>query len=498
VRTTDAQVRKLMEEMSRQGQVGRAALRSGMDRKTARRYLATGRLPSEASPPRCWRTRPDPFEEDWPAIAERLEAAPTLEGRALFEDLLKRQPERYEVGQLRTFQRRVKQWRARQGPDKEVFFPQSHRPGEAGQTDFTDAGKLGVTIAGEPFPHLLCHFVLPYSNWEWATVCHSESMLALRRGVQSAVFRLGRVPEYHQTDNSTAATHDLRTGKRGFNEEYVALMDHLGMTPRTTAIGKKEQNGDVEAANGALKRRLEQHLLLRDSRDFESVEAWESWVQDVLGQSNRLRTKRVAAELAVMRPLIVDRLREYREIDVPVTSWSTIRVKYNAYSVPSRLCGEWLRVRLYEDRLEVHHGGTHQLSIERLQGRNNHRINYRHVIGSLVRKPGAFARYRYREELFPTLTFRRAYDALVDALGGGWDADVEYLRILHLAARTLESEVETALELLLAERTVPLADQVRPLVEPPMPQVPELAIPTVDLIVYDALFEPELLQQVSA
>lgn len=487
-----------MEEMSRQGQVGRAALRSGMDRKTARRYLATGRLPSEASPPRCWRTRPDPFEEDWPAIAERLEAAPTLEGRALFEDLLKRQPERYEVGQLRTFQRRVKQWRARQGPDKEVFFPQSHRPGEAGQTDFTDAGKLGVTIAGEPFPHLLCHFVLPYSNWEWATVCHSESMLALRRGVQSAVFRLGRVPEYHQTDNSTAATHDLRTGKRGFNEEYVALMDHLGMTPRTTAIGKKEQNGDVEAANGALKRRLEQHLLLRDSRDFESVEAWESWVQDVLGQSNRLRTKRVAAELAVMRPLIVDRLREYREIDVPVTSWSTIRVKYNAYSVPSRLCGEWLRVRLYEDRLEVHHGGTHQLSIERLQGRNNHRINYRHVIGSLVRKPGAFARYRYREELFPTLTFRRAYDALVDALGGGWDADVEYLRILHLAARTLESEVETALELLLAERTVPLADQVRPLVEPPMPQVPELAIPTVDLIVYDALFEPELLQQVSA
>jgi len=168
-------------------------------------------------------------------IAERLEAAPTLEGRALFEDLLKRYPDRYEVSQLRTFQRRVRQWRAEQGPDKEVFFPQAHRPGEAGQTDFTDAGRLGVMIAGEPFPHLLCHFVLPYSDWEWATVCHSESMLALRRGVQSAVFRLGRVPEYHQTDNSTAATHDLRTGKRGFNEEYVALMDHLGMTPRTTS-----------------------------------------------------------------------------------------------------------------------------------------------------------------------------------------------------------------------------------------------------------------------
>ena len=498
MRTTDAQVRKLMEEKSKHGEVGRAALRSGMDRKTARKYLAAGTLPSDPGPPRWWRTRPDPFEDQWAAIAERLEAAPTLEGRALFEDMLKRHPDRYEVGQLRTFQRRVRQWRAEQGPDKEVFFPQAHRPGEAGQTDFTDAGRLGVTIAGEPFPHLLCHFVLPYSDWEWATVCHSESMLALRRGVQSAVFRLGRVPDYHQTDNSTAATHDLRTGKRGFNEEYVALMDHLGMTPRTTAIGKKEQNGDVEAANGALKRRLEQHLLLRESRDFDNVEAWEGWVQDVLVQSNQLRTKRVGEELAVMRPLSVERLREYREIDVPVTSWSTIRVKYNAYSVPSRLCGEWLRVRLYEDRLEVYHGGAHQLSVPRLCGRSGHRINYRHVIGSLVRKPGAFARYRYREELFPTLTFRRAYDALVEALSAGWDADVEYLRILHLAARTLESDVEVALALLLAEHTVPLADRVNQLVEPAAPQIPEMAVPAVDLVIYDALFEPELLQQVSA
>ena len=487
-----------MEEMSKHGQVGRAAMRSGMDRKTARKYVASGKLPSEQSVPRSWRTRPDPFVEDWPALAERLEAAPTLEGRALFEDLLKRYPDRYIAGQLRTFQRRVKAWRAEEGPDKEVFFPQSHRPGEAGQTDFTDAGRLGITIAGEPFPHLLCHFVLPYSDWEWATVCHSESMLALRRGVQSAVFRLGRIPEYHQTDNSTAATHDLRTGKRGFNQEYVALMDHLGMTPRTTAIGKKEQNGDVEAADGALKRRLEQHLLLRDSRDFDSVEAWEGWVQDVSEQSNRLRTKRVTEELAVMRPLSVERLREYREIDVPVTSWSTIRIKYNAYSVPSRLRGERLRVRLFEDRLEVYHGGTPQLSIERLHGRNGHRINYRHVIASLVRKPGAFARYRYREELFPTLTFRRAFDALVDALGSGCKADVEYLRILHLAARTLESEVEIALELLLTAGTVPLADRVRPLVEPETVQIPELEVPAVDLVSYDALFEPELLQQVSA
>jgi transposase len=485
-----------MEEMSKHGEVGRAALRADMDRKTARKYLAAGQLPSEMREPRWWRTRPDPFTEDWPGIAERLADAPELEARALFEDLLSRQPERYEPGQLRTFQRRVKQWRAQEGPDKEVFFPQVHRPGEAGQTDFTDASKLCITIAGEPFPHLLCHFVLPCSNWQWATTCQSESMLALRRGVQSAVFRLGRIPDFHQTDNSTAATHDLRTGKRGFNQEYVDLMKHLGMKPRTTGVGKKEQNGDVEAANGALKRRLEQHLLLRGSRDFDSVEAWESWLQGVLEQANRLRQKRLREELAVMRPLSVERLREYKEVDVAVTSWSTIRVKHNAYSVPSRLIGEWVRVRIYEDRLDVYHGGQHQLSVERLLGRNRHRINYRHVIRSLVRKPGAFERYRYREELFPTLTFRRAYDCLVESLTGR-EADIEYLRVLHLAARTLESDVETALELLLTDRTLPLADHVRELVEPAAPQVPYLVVPTVDLSTYDCLFEAELLQEVS-
>lgn len=485
-----------MEEMSKHGKVGRAALRAAMDRKTARKYVASGKLPSDGREVRSWRTRPDPFAEDWPEIADRLADAPELEALALFEDLLKRRPDRYHPGQVRTFQRRVKQWRAQEGPDKEVFFPQEHRPGEAGQTDFTDAGELGVTIGREPFPHLRCHFVLPHSNWDWATTCHSESMLALRHGVQAAVFRLGRVPKFHQTDNSTAATHDLRTGKRGFNREYVDLMDHLGMTPRTTGVGKKEQNGDVEASNGVLKRRLKQHLLLRGSRDFESVKAWESWFQGVMDQANRFRERKLCEELAVMRPLSVRRLREYNEVDVAVTSWSTIRVKHNAYSVPSRLRHERLRVHVYEDRLEVYHGQKHQFSVERLRGRNGHCINYRHLIGALMRKPGAFARYRYREELFPTLAFRRAYDALVESLTP-WEADIEYLRILHLAARTMECAVEAAIESLLMQKTTPLADPVRELVDPVAPEIPEMAVPVVDLSSYDGLFDAELLREVS-
>jgi transposase InsO family protein len=489
-----------MEEMARHGRLGVAAMRAGMDRKTASKYVREGQLPSMLAKERDWRTRPDPFAEDWPGVVEKLGQAPELEAKTLFEDLLSpeleaktlfedllsRQPGRYQPGQLRTLQRRVREWRAQEGPEREVYFAQEHRAGEAMQTDFTWATELGITINGEPFPHMLCHCVLPYSNWEWATTSRSESMAAIKRGVQAALFRLGRVPEWHQTDNSTAATHDPPSGKREFNADYVALVRHLGMKQRTIAIGEKNQNGDVEAVNGTFKRRLEQHLLMRASRDFDSVAAYEAWLAEVLDAVNRTREKRVQEELAAMRPLQVERLPEYHEEEAWVTSWSTIRVAKNTHSVPSRLMGETLRVRLFDDRLEILHGGKHQLTVERLHGRNQHRINYRHVIWSLLRKPGAFAPYRYREDLFPSVTFRKAYDALVAALGAR-DADIEYLRILHRAASTMECEVERALAGLLAEGVLPTAERVKAAVSPAQPEVPALEPPVVDLHAFDDL-----------
>jgi Mu transposase-like protein len=475
-----------MEEMAKHGRIGLAAARAGMDRKTARKYMKEGKFPSELEQERTWRTREDPFEEEWVSLAERLKEAPELEAKTLFEELCTREPGRYKPGQLRTLQRRVREWRAQQGPERLVFFAQEHRPGEAMQTDFTWASELEVTVGGQPFAHLLCHPVLPYSNWEWATVCHSESMAAIKRGVQAAVFRLGKVPRYHQTDNSTSATHDLRNGKRGFNAEYLSLMKHLGMEPRTIEVGKKEQNGDVEALNGALKRRLLQHLLMRGNRDFESAATYESWVQGVLEKANRLRGEKVEEELAAMKPLSVQRLVEYSELEVVVTAWSTIRVQHNAYSVPSRLVGQRVRVRVYEDKLEVLHAGKPQLVVERLVGRNGHRINYRHIIWSLVQKPGAFAQYRYREDLFPSLVFRQAYDEL-QRVHAGRAADVEYLRILHLAASTMEAQVEEVLARLLAEGGLRGAEQVKALVAPARAEVPELAQPEVDLSSYDAL-----------
>jgi transposase InsO family protein len=492
---SDAQVRKLMEEMSKHGQIGRAAMKADMDRKTARRYVTAGKLPSELAEPRAWRTREDPFEEHWPEVAEQLGETPGLEAKTLFEWLMEKHPGRYEAGQLRTLQRHVRVWRAERGPEKEVVLGQLHRPGEAAQTDFTWATELAVTIAGQLFVHMLCVFVLPYSNWRWATVCLSESIAAIRKGVQRALFQLGRAPEWHQTDHSTAATHRIPDGKsavpgegkRPFNEEYLGIMRHFGMKPRTTEVGAKEQNGDVEAANGALKRGLEQALLLRGSREFPSVEAWQSFIDDIVRKGNRTRGRRVAEDIEAMHELHVAKLPEFVEHEVCVSEWSTVRVKCCAYSVPSRLMGEWVKARVFEDKIEVWYAGKEELSCERLRGDKRHRIDYRHVIWSLVRKPGAFARYVYREELFPSVVFRRAYDA-IQTPHHGIKGDIEYLRILHLAASTLEADVEAALSLLFTEGKSISADAVKALVAAKTTiEVPHLAPQTVDLTPYDGL-----------
>jgi transposase InsO family protein len=485
-----------MEEMSKHGHIGLASMRAGMDRKTGRKYLAAGQLPSEMVKERDWRTREDPFAEHWPEVEALLVETPALEAKTLFELLVEKHPARYEPGQLRTLQRRIKVWRAARGPDKEVVLAQQHRPGEAAQTDFTWATELAVTIAGQVFVHMLCVFTLPYSNWRWATVCLSESIAALRKGVQRALFQLGRVPTWHQTDNSTAATHRIPDGKsvvapggkRPFNDDYVAIMRHFGMTPRTTEVGEKEQNGDAEASNRVLKRALEQALLLRGGRDFESVDAWQAFVDDVARKGNRARGRRVAEDLAAMRELDVDKLPEFVEEDVLVSEWSTVRVKHCSYSVPSRLIGEWVKVRIFEDRIVVRYAGKDELDCERLRGRNLRRIDYRHVIWSLVQKPGGFARYVYREEMFPSIVFRRAYDA-IQTPHHGVKGDLEYLRILHHAATSMEADVEAALALLLTDGKTVTSSAVKALAAASVAtiEVPELAPLPVDLTAYDAL-----------
>jgi len=487
---TDAQVRLIMRERRKGQTQQQAAAKANVDsRKTVAKYERAGKLPSELKRPRSYRTRQDPFETDWPEVEQMLETAPELEATALFDWLCRQKPGKYQAGQLRTFQRRVSEWRAL-NQEKLAVLEQVHQPGEVLQTDGTWLTELGVTIQGDAFKHILIHCVLPYSNWEWGVIAQSESQLALQRGLQSTLFRLGYVPRYHQTDNSSAATYQLRhgaDGERDYTPGYLALLSHFGLEPRTIRVGSPEQNGDIEASNGGLKRALSQHLLLRGSRDFASLEAYEQFIETVLAQRNQGRQQRLSEELAVMRPLRAQPLGSYQEMRVKVTRASLIRVQNNVYSVPTGLIGRQVTVRLYEWHLEVYLGQKQVERMPRLVGQKKQQINYRHLIGTLLRKPGGFRNYRYREALFPSLVFRQAWDQL-----GQWysprKADLIYLRLLRLATRHLECEVATALGLLLAGSTRWDETDVEQLLQPqPTGAVPMLPPPRVDLNRYDQL-----------
>ncbi len=387
-----------------------SAMKAGVTRKTARKYLKLG---DPHDPPRVahdWLTRPDEFAGVWPEVEAMLAGVPELEALSVFELLVSCHPGRFRPGQLRTFQRRVRQWRALHGPDREIYFSQITQPGQVMQTDWTRAGELGITIGGEPYTHLLCHSVLIHSNWEWATRCASESLLAVRAGIQTALSRLGRVPRIWQIDNSSAATHQLRNdgGERCFNNDFVALAEHFGMEPRTINVSCPNENGDVESLNGHLKRRIRQHLLVRGSSDFASLELYDAFLFEVLMAANAPRCEKLAEEMAVMRELPPTVLPDYQEYEVRVGWQSTIRIKEIAYSVPSRLIGRKVRTRISETQIEVYCGREVVCTLPRRYGRARAVIDFRHVIAELVRKPGAFAGWRHRESLFPAVIFRRA------------------------------------------------------------------------------------------
>jgi len=279
-----------MSKYQETGSVSGSAMKAGMSRPTARKYLAAKQPPEELQAKHTWRTRADPLAQMWPEARAMLAEAPELEAKALFEHLRERCPNQVKESHLRTFQRRVKLWRLQHGPDKEVFFSQEWEPGRALQLDWTRCNELAVTIGGVPFEHLLCHSVLPYSNWEWVSICYSESLLSLRRGLQDGLHELGKVPRDLRVDNSSAATHRIGLGaQRDFNPEFVSLCEHYNLTPRTIGIGCPNENGDVESSNGHLKRRLRQHLLLRGSRDFESEAAYQLFVLEVVRAGNRAR-----------------------------------------------------------------------------------------------------------------------------------------------------------------------------------------------------------------
>lgn len=426
-----------------------AAMLAEMSVRSARRWQSGG-LPSEAKERRTYRTRKDPFEDVWDDwIVPRLKADEErkLQGTAVLDALVAEYPGRFCDGHLRTLQRRISDWRALHGPDQEVMFEQEHPPGREGAFDFTHCTELGVTIGGEVLRHLLFVFTLSCSRWTHVSLAFGETFEALLSGLQEALWTLGGVPAVVRHDNLSAATRELKDAGRSLTKKFQAVADHYGVESTRISPGKSNENGGVEQTNHRVKETLEQELILRGSREFASTDAYMDWVRSVIERKrNGPKAARLTDERPHLRPLPARPLPSYTEWRPTVRKWSTIRIGKTAYSVPSRLIGHEVTVHLYADHVEVFYKQRLTAAFPRVHGATT-RIDYRHVIWSLARKPGAFARYRFREELFPSLVFRRAYDALVSWRGER--ADVEYVRILHLAAATMEVEVEAVLALLL-------------------------------------------------
>jgi hypothetical protein len=487
---TDAQVGLLRQKRMEKKTQETAAAAAGMSVRSGRKWEA-GPIPSETKKQRGWRTRADPFAAVWATVILPLLVADekrVLEATTLLDVLNERHPGEFTAGQARTLQRRLRDWRAVNGPEKEVFFEQQHVPGREASIDFTHCDELGVTVAGEPFPHLLFEFVLSFSKWLWACIAFAETFEALTTGVQGALWDLGAAPSVLRSDNLSAATHELKlTGGRTLTTRFRGVLDHYGLRSTRIQPGESHENGIAEQRHYRSKKALAQALLLRGSSDFESEAAYRAFVADLIAKDNLKRNVGPALdeERKHLRALPSSPVPGYTIVPSRVRKWSTIRVGRKTYSVPSRLIGHRITARLHPDIVEVYYHDELVLTMPRLHGDDDHRIDYRHVIWSLVRKPGAFARYRYREDLFPSLTFRRAYDALVARRGDR--ADVEYVRILHLAASTMESLVEAALVALLdaGEAFDYAAVKVRCTPEPrPYPSV---MIGEPDLSVYDRL-----------
>ncbi len=425
-----------------------AAAKAGMDPKTARDYLRDPRLPNERIKDRTWRTRSDPFTEVWEEVRELVATNPGLEAKTLMEALQRKYPGQFADGQVRTLQRRLKQWRATDGPDREVFFAQQHVAGRLGQSDFTRMNELGITIGAQSFPHMLYHFVLTYSNWEAITLCYSESFESLSDGLQNALWELGAAPLEHRTDRMSLAVNNA-TDEREFTTRYAALMRHYRMAGQKIQTGRPNENGDVEQRHHRLKRAVGQAMMLRNSRDFSSLSEYKEFLGLLLVQLNAGRRDRLRVEMQYLQKLPQARLESVKRERVKVDSGSLIYVDRNVYSVHSRLIGEKIEARLGAEIVEVWYAGRKVEQLPRLRGRGKHRVDYRHIIDWLVRKPGAFENYRYRDELFPTSRFRMTWDALRETVP--LRANKRYLEILDLAAKEGEARVDEALRCLLEQ-----------------------------------------------
>jgi hypothetical protein len=469
-----------------------AGAKAGFSTSAAYRFEHDPRLPSQKKRPRG-RRRPDPLEAVWDSeIVPMIANAPGLRPIAVLEEIRRRHPE-IGAGVRRTLERRIRSWRALNGPDRDVVFRQEHAPGRLGLSDFTDMGELGVMVAGERLEHRLYHFRLAFSGWEHAhVVLGGESFVALAEGLQNALWSLGCAPLEHRSDSLSAAFRNLgRDAQEDITRRYEALCAHYGMTPTRNNRGVAHENGAIESPHGHVKRAIEDALLLRGVRDFETIEAYRRFIDEIVGRRNVRNAKRIDLERPALQPLPARRTTDYEEAIVTVTSSGGFTLRKVFYSVPSRLIGHRLRVHLYDDRLDCFLGSTLLMTLRRgrphAHGKHGHVVDYRHVIHALRRKPMALLNLVYRDQLFPRQAYRRAFEALLahDTEKRTCRTMVGLLALAH--ERACEAELAHTIEADLDAGRLPDLDAMRQRFRPDATAIPEVSVELVPLHLYDEL-----------
>lgn len=396
-----------------------AAARAGFSERTARRFNLDPTPPSQRKI-HHGRTVADPLEGFWENdLLPLLEKDSALQAVTLLRHLQSEHPVAFPDDRIRrTLERRVRQWRALNGPERDIIFRQTPEPGYMAQSDFTNADELQITIAGQAFPHLLYHFVMVYSRWEHAgVVLGGESFTALAENLQQALWSLGGVPQNHRTDSLSAAFRNLTADQReDMTQRYEAFVGHYGMDASRNNRGEAHENGSVESQNRHLKTAVDQALILRGSRDFACIEDYRRFIDMLIARRNKQRAGAIQVEQAHLKPLPQRRTTDFTEIVAPVTRTGGFLVKSIFYSAPSQLIGQRLRVHLYDDRLEAFLGSTLVVTHPRARGRGDghrvHVINYHHVIHALRRKPQALWSSIYRDSLFPRTEYVEAWKIL--------------------------------------------------------------------------------------
>ncbi len=490
---TDNQMRLYMTFRKTDG-TAVAAAKASISRATAYRIEQDPRLPSQKKVPRG-RRRPDPlaaiFESE---IVPMLRAAPGLRPVAIFEEMMRRHPELGE-GIRRTLERRIRSWRAQHGAEQEVIFRQLHEPGRMGLSDFTAMGDIVITIADQPLDHRLYHFRLAYSGFEHAhVVLGGESFVALAEGLQNALWCLGGVPREHRSDSLSAAFRNLdKDASADLTRRYEDLCRHYAMTPTRNNCGIAHENGSIEGPHGHLKRAIQDALLLRGSADFDDLAAYRGLIDEIVSRRNARNAKRIDIERAELRDLPERRSSDYEEISVRITSSGGFTLRKVFYSVPSRLIAHQLRVRLYDDRLELFICSTPLMTLPRGRahpsGKHGQVVNYRHVIHSLRKKPMALLNLVYRDQLFPREAYRRTFEALVEALPErqACRTTVELLALAH--DRGCESELADHLSACLQAGLLPDMTELRERFAPDPDRLPDVVVEIAPLDSYDALLE---------